>query len=225
MLATLTFAVEIARRKDDAVLLERMLGFRSGRGGGLASVMPLDEDTLRLAGLRPPGPTAGHARRRGGDEFEFVRRLTARVSRIRGDCHARVAPRQGTLRRRATPPACRRYASRNQPRPTAHAPDGGASPSIRAATRPRPAAGRWRASTTPDRISAITGCEPVKRRHRGVRGDWLIDGPGNGSYWQTSRRTDLEVNGLQSLPAALSRSSTGDQAMGAAGFEPATSRV
>jgi hypothetical protein len=66
---------EIARRKDDSVLLERMLGFRSGRGGGLATVMPLDEDTLRLAGLRPPGQLRDILDSAADDEFEFVRRL------------------------------------------------------------------------------------------------------------------------------------------------------
>jgi hypothetical protein len=66
---------EIARRKDDAVLLERMLGFRTGRGGGLATVMPLDEDTLRLAGLRPPGQLRDMLDSAADDEFEFVRRL------------------------------------------------------------------------------------------------------------------------------------------------------
>lgn len=66
---------EIARRKDDAVLLERMLGFRTGRSGGLATVMPLDEDTLRLAGLRPPGQLRAMLDSATDDEFEFVRRL------------------------------------------------------------------------------------------------------------------------------------------------------
>ncbi len=66
---------EIARRKDDAVLLERMLGFRTGRGGGLASVMPLDEDTLRLAGLRPPGQLRAMLDSAADEELEFVRRL------------------------------------------------------------------------------------------------------------------------------------------------------
>ncbi len=66
---------EIARRKGDAVLLERMLGFRTGRGGGLAAAMPLDEDTLRLAGLRPPGQLRAMLDSATDDEFEFVRRL------------------------------------------------------------------------------------------------------------------------------------------------------
>jgi hypothetical protein len=66
---------EIARRKGDAVLLERMLGFRSGRGGGLATALPLDEDTLRLAGLRPPGQLRAMLDSATDDEFEFVRRL------------------------------------------------------------------------------------------------------------------------------------------------------
>jgi hypothetical protein len=66
---------EIARRKGDAGLLERMLGMRSGRGGGLATVMPLDEDTLRLAGLRPPGQLRAVFDSAADDEFEFVRRL------------------------------------------------------------------------------------------------------------------------------------------------------
>jgi hypothetical protein len=66
---------EIERRKDDAPLLERMLGFRHGRGGGLASVVPLDEDTLRLAGLRPPGELRVILDSATDDEFEFVRRL------------------------------------------------------------------------------------------------------------------------------------------------------
>jgi hypothetical protein len=66
---------EIARRKDDAVLLERMLGFRSGRAGGLAMVMPLDEDTLRIAGLRPPGQLRAVLDSAADEEFEFVRRF------------------------------------------------------------------------------------------------------------------------------------------------------
>lgn len=66
---------EIERRKDDAHLLERMLGFRHGRSGGLASVMPLDEDTLRLAGFRPPGELRAMLDSATDDEFEFVRRL------------------------------------------------------------------------------------------------------------------------------------------------------
>jgi len=66
---------EIERRKDDAPLLERMLGFRHGRGGGLASVVPLDEDTLRLAGFRPPGELRAMLDSATDDEFEFVRRL------------------------------------------------------------------------------------------------------------------------------------------------------
>ncbi len=66
---------EIERRKDDAPLLERMLGFRHGRGDGLASVVPLDEDTLRLAGLRPPGELRTILDSATDDEFEFVRRL------------------------------------------------------------------------------------------------------------------------------------------------------
>ncbi len=66
---------EIERRKDDAHLLERMLGFRHGRSGGLASVMPLDEDILRLAGFRPPGELRAMLDFATGDEFEFVRRL------------------------------------------------------------------------------------------------------------------------------------------------------
>jgi hypothetical protein len=66
---------EIERRKDDAPLLERMLGFRHGRGGGLSSVVPLDEDTLRLAGLRPPGELRTILDSATDDEFEFVRRL------------------------------------------------------------------------------------------------------------------------------------------------------
>lgn len=66
---------EIERRKDDAPLLERMLGFRHGRGGGLAGVMPLDEDTLRLAGFRPPGELRDMLDSATNDEFEFVRRL------------------------------------------------------------------------------------------------------------------------------------------------------
>jgi hypothetical protein len=66
---------EIERRKDDAPLLERMLGFRHGRGGGLASVVPLDEDTLRLAGFRPPDELRDMLDSATSDEFEFVRRL------------------------------------------------------------------------------------------------------------------------------------------------------
>jgi hypothetical protein len=66
---------EIQRRKDDAPLLERMLGFRHGRGGGLASVLPLDEDTLRVAGFRPPGELRAMLDSATDDEFEFVRRL------------------------------------------------------------------------------------------------------------------------------------------------------
>jgi hypothetical protein len=66
---------EIERRKDDAHLLERMLGFRHGRGGGLAGVLPLDEDTLRLAGFRPPGELRAMLDSATNDEFEFVRRL------------------------------------------------------------------------------------------------------------------------------------------------------
>lgn len=49
---------EIARRKGDAVLLERMLGLRTGRGGGLATVMPLDEDTLRQRACVLPARSA-----------------------------------------------------------------------------------------------------------------------------------------------------------------------
>jgi len=66
---------EIERRKDDAPLLERMLGFRHGRGGGLSSVIPLDEDTLRLAGFRPPDELRAMLDSATDDEFEFVRRL------------------------------------------------------------------------------------------------------------------------------------------------------
>ncbi len=66
---------EIARRKGDAVLFERMLGLRSGRGGGLATAIPLDGDTLRLAGLRPPGELRAMLDSATDDEFEFVRRL------------------------------------------------------------------------------------------------------------------------------------------------------
>jgi hypothetical protein len=66
---------EIARRKDDAVFLERMLGLRTGRGGGLATAIPLDEDTLRLAGLRPPGQLRTMLDSATDEEFEFVRRL------------------------------------------------------------------------------------------------------------------------------------------------------
>jgi hypothetical protein len=66
---------EIARRKGDAVLFERMLGLRSGRGGGLASAIPIDEDSLRLAGLRPPGELRAMLDSATDDEFEFVRRL------------------------------------------------------------------------------------------------------------------------------------------------------
>jgi hypothetical protein len=66
---------EIERRKDDAPLLERMLGFRHGRGGGLAGVVPLDEDTLRLAGFRPPGELRDMLDSAANEEFEFVRRL------------------------------------------------------------------------------------------------------------------------------------------------------
>jgi hypothetical protein len=66
---------EIARRRADAALFERMLGLRSGRGGGLATAIPLDEDTLRLAGLRPPGELRAMLDSATDDEFEFVRRL------------------------------------------------------------------------------------------------------------------------------------------------------
>jgi hypothetical protein len=66
---------EIGRRRADAVLFERMLGLRSGRGGGLATALPLDEDTLRLAGLRPPGELRAMLDSATDDEFEFVRRL------------------------------------------------------------------------------------------------------------------------------------------------------
>jgi hypothetical protein len=66
---------EIARRREDAVLLERMLGFRSGRGDGLAAVMPLDEDTLRMARL--PSPERVHAviAAAPAEELEYVRRI------------------------------------------------------------------------------------------------------------------------------------------------------
>jgi hypothetical protein len=66
---------EIERRKDDAPLLERMLGFRHGRGGGLASIVPLDENTLRVAGFRPPSELHAMLDSATDDEFEFVRRL------------------------------------------------------------------------------------------------------------------------------------------------------
>jgi hypothetical protein len=66
---------EIQRRKDDAPLLERMLGLRHGRSGGLASVLPLDEDTLRLAGFRPPSELRAMLDSVTDDEFEFIRRL------------------------------------------------------------------------------------------------------------------------------------------------------
>ncbi|MGO9490379.1 MAG: hypothetical protein ACLQBB_15310 [Solirubrobacteraceae bacterium] len=64
---------EIERRRKDAVLLERMLGLRSGRGAAIASFMPLEERTLRMA--RPPSPE--HLRRVLTDappeELELVR--------------------------------------------------------------------------------------------------------------------------------------------------------
>src|ERR1700722_1373782 len=66
---------EIKRRKDDAPLLERMLGFRHGRGGGLASVLPLDEDTLRVAGFRPPGELRAMRDSTTDAELELVCRL------------------------------------------------------------------------------------------------------------------------------------------------------
>lgn len=66
---------EIERRKPDAFLFERMFGFRTGRDGGLATIMPLDEDTLRLAGLRPPDQLRIVIDSATDDEFEFVRRL------------------------------------------------------------------------------------------------------------------------------------------------------
>jgi hypothetical protein len=66
---------EIARRKGDAVLLERLLGFRTGRSGGLAAIMPLDEDTLRIAGLRSPAKLRTVLDSATDDEFEFVRRI------------------------------------------------------------------------------------------------------------------------------------------------------
>lgn len=66
---------EIERRKDDALLLERMVGLRSGRGGGLATVMPTGIDEQRLVRLPPPSEVKRVIVTASDDEYEFVRRM------------------------------------------------------------------------------------------------------------------------------------------------------
>ena len=66
---------EIAQRAGDAILFERMLGLRSGHGGGMASVMPFDQDTLRLARLPSPGQLRAVLKSAPEEAFELVRRI------------------------------------------------------------------------------------------------------------------------------------------------------
>ena len=76
MLAVMfNFQTEIERRSGDAWLVERMIGLRSGRGGGLAAAIALESASERLARLPSPDKAAGVIADATGDEFEFVRRL------------------------------------------------------------------------------------------------------------------------------------------------------
>lgn len=70
---------EVARRSDDAILLERMLGLRSGRGGGMAGVMPLEENMLRLARLPSPDSLRALLQDAQPQEFELVRRIAQMI--------------------------------------------------------------------------------------------------------------------------------------------------
>jgi DNA-binding transcriptional MerR regulator len=66
---------EVERRSGDAWLVERMLGLRSGRGGGLAAAIALESVSERLARLPQPDEVSGVIADVTDDEFEFVRRL------------------------------------------------------------------------------------------------------------------------------------------------------
>ena len=66
---------EIERRSGDAWLVERMIGLRSGRGGGLAAAFALESVSERLARLPSPDKAVGVISDATEDEFEFVRRL------------------------------------------------------------------------------------------------------------------------------------------------------
>jgi hypothetical protein len=66
---------ELARRRDDAVLLERLLGLRSGQGGGLASALAFDDISDRLARLPTPEEAKAVIAAATDQEFELVRRI------------------------------------------------------------------------------------------------------------------------------------------------------
>jgi len=66
---------EISRRTDDRVLLERMLGLRSGRAGGLAAPLGINQDPLRIPRLPSPARLHEILNTAPEEELEFVRRL------------------------------------------------------------------------------------------------------------------------------------------------------
>lgn len=66
---------EIERRRDDAVLLERILGLRSGRADGLSAAMGLDAVSDQLARLPTPDIARRVIAEASDDEYELVRRV------------------------------------------------------------------------------------------------------------------------------------------------------
>jgi hypothetical protein len=66
---------EIARRSDDLVLLQRMLGLRSGRGGGLAAALAIPEEPPLVPSLRSPAEIEQILAGASDEELEFVRRF------------------------------------------------------------------------------------------------------------------------------------------------------
>lgn len=66
---------EIKRRGDDAVYFQRMIGLRSGHGGGLAAALPFDIGETNLVRLPPPAEIRAAVAEASEDELEFVRRM------------------------------------------------------------------------------------------------------------------------------------------------------
>jgi hypothetical protein len=66
---------EVERRRADAVLLERMLGLRSGLGRGLAAVVGLEAVSEQLARLPAPELARRVIDEASDEEYEFVRHL------------------------------------------------------------------------------------------------------------------------------------------------------
>jgi hypothetical protein len=70
---------EIDRRKDDLVLLQRMLGLRSGHGGGLAVALELDQEPTLIPPLPSPSYVEAILSSAPEEELELARRFARMI--------------------------------------------------------------------------------------------------------------------------------------------------